>query len=273
MVEDLIYDIGLHRGEDTAFYLAKGFRVVAVEADPSLAELCRVRFADAIVDGRLRIVEGAISSAAASTVTFYRHSGKSDWGTLREDWAERNLALEGEGTIEAVDVATVELPALLEQTGVPYFMKIDIEGADDLCLRALRDIDDRPAYVSIESSKSDFAELRHELDLLVELGYSRFAAVQQERIPASTVETVRRDGSAMRYTFEPNSSGAFGVDIGPWHDRAAIEARYRRIFRSFRAFGDTSPLRRVPVLRRGLNATAKVLPFPLPGWYDLHAAR
>ena len=30
---DLIYDVGMHRGEDTAFYLRKGFRVVAVEAD------------------------------------------------------------------------------------------------------------------------------------------------------------------------------------------------------------------------------------------------
>jgi FkbM family methyltransferase len=273
MVDDLIYDVGLHRGEDTAFYLAKGFRVVAVEADPSLAELCRSRFSDAIADGRLRIVEGAVSSDTATSVTFYRHSEKSDWGTLREDWAERNLALEGEGTIQAVEVATVQISDLLEESGVPYFMKIDIEGADDLCLRALRDVAEPPAYVSIESSKSDFAELRAELDLLVELGYSRFAAVQQESIPFSAVDTVRRDGTPMRYTFEPNSSGAFGEDVGEWRDRAAIEDRYRRIFTSFRAFGDSSPLRRVPVLRRGLNATAKVLPFPLPGWYDLHAGR
>ena len=35
---DLIYDIGQHTGEDTAFYLGKGFRVVAVEANPTLAE-------------------------------------------------------------------------------------------------------------------------------------------------------------------------------------------------------------------------------------------
>jgi hypothetical protein len=29
---DLIFDVGFHRGEDTDFYLKKGFRVVAVEA-------------------------------------------------------------------------------------------------------------------------------------------------------------------------------------------------------------------------------------------------
>jgi len=31
---DLIFDIGAHIGADTAFYLQKGFKVVAVEAYP-----------------------------------------------------------------------------------------------------------------------------------------------------------------------------------------------------------------------------------------------
>jgi hypothetical protein len=35
---ELIYDIGMHEGEDSKFYLLKGFRVVAVEADCALCE-------------------------------------------------------------------------------------------------------------------------------------------------------------------------------------------------------------------------------------------
>ena len=35
---NLIFDIGMHIGQDTEFYLKKGFRVVAIEADPTLAE-------------------------------------------------------------------------------------------------------------------------------------------------------------------------------------------------------------------------------------------
>ena len=30
--DDLIYDIGAHKGDDAAFYLAKGFRVISVAA-------------------------------------------------------------------------------------------------------------------------------------------------------------------------------------------------------------------------------------------------
>jgi hypothetical protein len=34
---DLIFDLGMHNAADTKFYLDKGFRVVALEANPALA--------------------------------------------------------------------------------------------------------------------------------------------------------------------------------------------------------------------------------------------
>ena len=59
---DLIYDVGMHKGEDTDFYLRKGFRVVAFEADPDLTGYCRKRFKEFLDSGQLKIVEGAIVS-------------------------------------------------------------------------------------------------------------------------------------------------------------------------------------------------------------------
>jgi len=71
---NLIYDVGLHRGEDTDFYLKKGFDVVALEANPELIAQCKLRFQDAIAHGRLRIIEGAIApTSAGEKVTFYRN--------------------------------------------------------------------------------------------------------------------------------------------------------------------------------------------------------
>jgi spermidine synthase len=45
MIPNLIYDIGMHDGSDSEFYLRKGYRVVAVEANPKLVEACRERLA------------------------------------------------------------------------------------------------------------------------------------------------------------------------------------------------------------------------------------
>ena len=64
----LIYDFGMHKGEDTEYYLKKGFEVVSFEANPELAAHCRERFAEEIAAGRLTIVEGAVAPAAAAVV-------------------------------------------------------------------------------------------------------------------------------------------------------------------------------------------------------------
>src|SRR5271156_3521479 len=75
---DLVYDVGMHQGEDTDYYLKKGFRVVGFEANPKLVAKSRSRFADAIREQRLIIVEGAITDKPAgtneSTVSFYENA-------------------------------------------------------------------------------------------------------------------------------------------------------------------------------------------------------
>jgi len=45
--QNLIYDIGMHKGEDTALYLERGYNVIGFEADPHLARFCRKRFKSA----------------------------------------------------------------------------------------------------------------------------------------------------------------------------------------------------------------------------------
>ena len=53
MRRDWIFDVGLHKGEDTEFYLKKGFKVVGIEANPLLYQQARERFSEAVNAGRL----------------------------------------------------------------------------------------------------------------------------------------------------------------------------------------------------------------------------
>lgn len=68
--QDLIFDIGLHRGQDTRFYLDKGFRVVALDANPGLCAAARQSFAAELALGQLHIVEAAFHARAGESVTF-----------------------------------------------------------------------------------------------------------------------------------------------------------------------------------------------------------
>jgi len=159
---DLIFDIGSHKGEDTDFYLKKAFKVVAFEANPKLIAHCKTRFADAIADRRLRIVEGAIApEAAGERIVFYANLQASVWGTIGASWAERNRTL-GTQSVR-VEVERVDIVEAFRTYGVPFYLKIDIEGADCVVLEGLRQLEGRPRYISIEAEKVDFARLVAEL--------------------------------------------------------------------------------------------------------------
>jgi FkbM family methyltransferase len=263
----LVYDVGLHKGEDTAYYLAKGYQVIAFEADPRLVEQCQRRFAGEIASGALTIVPGAITDEARSTVQFYQHPN-TVWGTTNSEWARRNAVL---AASNAINVPAVQFGEILRGAGMPVYLKVDIEGADRLCLEALAECDDRPQWLSIESSKTMWDELVREFDLLEGLGYHRFAVVQQARIPDSDLYTRTLDGSWIKFTFEADASGPFGEDVGPWLDREAALRRYRRIFRWYRLLGEESMIRRTRAGRIVLGRLQKYLRTPLPGWYDTHA--
>jgi FkbM family methyltransferase len=271
---NLIYDIGLHQGEDTEFYLEKGFEVIAFEANPELADHCRRKFAAQIADQRLVIVEGAIVDPASfrptSTVKFYQNHANSVWGTVYLEWAQRNESLGAQSDV--IEVRAVNIADCLRLYGIPHYMKIDIEGADVVCLRALLDFDIRPDYVSLESDKRDFRKLTEELQLLERLGYSRFLAVQQANVQSQSPPQPPLEGKFVNRLFPDGASGLFGQELpGRWKTRAGILRQYRWIFLLYKLFGDFGILKNSRVGRRLERELAKLLNQPVPGWYDTHA--
>lgn len=51
MEKKVIFDLGSHKGEDSDFYLKKGFRVVAVDASDELSEKISQKFSEYLKRG------------------------------------------------------------------------------------------------------------------------------------------------------------------------------------------------------------------------------
>jgi FkbM family methyltransferase len=273
--EDFVYDVGMHKGEDTDYYLKKGFNVVGFEADPNLAAHCRSRFSDAIDNGKLIIIEGAIveplpEGPKGRTVKFYRNKENSVWGTVCGDWAKRNEFL---GTSnEIIEVPVVDFSKCLEHYGIPYYAKIDIEGMDMVCLKALTPFQQKPNYVSIESEEVSFYKLMEELNLLTKLGYTRFKVINQSVISHQREPNPSKEQCYVGYQFEEGSSGLFGKDLpGEWKDYKQTLNKYKGIFLQYRLIGDNGKLKKYYVARVLLKNLSKLLQRDLPGWYDTHA--
>jgi FkbM family methyltransferase len=262
LIEDLVYDVGMHRGEDTSFYLKRGFRVVAVEANPELVAQARVDFADAIDAGRLTLVHAAIADHEGTT-TFYLNRTNSVWSTIEREWADIKEERFGT-TFEAHEVACCRFETLLARYGIPFYLKIDIEGADSLCLTGLHWFGDRPAYVSTEIAETHpYEDLCH----LFALGYRRFKLVDQaRREPNFRFRHV--DGREVEHRFDPDASGPFGEETpGNWLTFVETIPKYKRVLEAHRALNRERPW--------PLSVVDRIRP-RLPGyeppWFDLHAA-
>jgi len=252
MVEDLIYDVGSHTGQDVAYYLSRGFRVVAIDANPALIERVRQQFPEMVAAHRLELVHAAIA----------REAGECDLCLSASDDGSSSI-FAGEVTDPAgtIRVPCLPLTSIFQRFGTPFYLKVDIQGADRFCLEALN-LSDSPRYLSWEAGP-DALEC---LDIAHKLGYDAFKCIDQtvfreiaylssfrgrilrrwrRRTGIETDRGIRRLG----WTFTPgHSSGPFGEDTdGAWRPFEQMQREWLKFQNRFRTLSRP------------------------PAWYDFHA--
>ncbi len=234
---DLIIDVGAHQGSDTDFYLRKGFRVVAIEANPDLAEKLSKRFEEAIHSERLVVLPFGIHEEQGS-FTFYQNLDKDDWSSFKFDIGTRDNTRYRERTVHCICFDEV-----LQSYGIPYYLKIDIEGHDYHVLKALLRLRAVPVYVSVESHDLEY------LAYLRTLGYNRFKIINQYKNWYVKCPEPAREGKYVDMQFDGHASGPFGEETpGEWKgfQETAYEYLHTRM-----GFPDRHTLGE--------------------GWYDFHA--
>ncbi len=167
---DLIYDIGMHDGTDTRYYLNAGWRVVAIDANPDLVEQARVRFAPEISRGRLTCLNLGIGGAD-EVRPFYVCESKSAWSSFDPEWIAR-----AKEPYHIVEIPCRRMDRILAEHGSPHYIKIDVEGWDLRCLDGLSP-SAAPPYLSLEIALIDGLAA---IDRMESLGYTGFKLINQQ---------------------------------------------------------------------------------------------
>src|ERR1700739_669384 len=217
----LIYDVGMNNGDDCAYYLSKGYDVVAVEANPILVEHARERFCQEIAAQRLVIEQVGIGDRPGRAL-FWINDERDVFSSFDAARAGRNGM-----KCHAIDVQCVTFDTILQKYGAPHYLKIDIEGAEPCCLKHLR-ATNLPEYISLEAESFEC------LVLLQELGYMQFKIADQTQhnskctnfsnnnVFSRSAKRIcwfadRAKNRLGRVTFPRGSSGPFGEETpGEW---------------------------------------------------------
>jgi FkbM family methyltransferase len=161
---NLIFDLGFHKGEDTEYYLSKGYKVVAVEANKELYQKGIKRFQNDISKNYLTLINKAIYGADNCILSFYINENNSTWGSIKKELAEQDSSQSKEQEIETITYKT-----LCKTFGVPYYFKVDIESADLFVATELPLF--QPEYVSFELSRTYYLDIFYHLK---RSGYTKF---------------------------------------------------------------------------------------------------
>ena len=258
VIPDLVYDIGANNGDDAEYYLARGFRVLCIEADPTLCRDLEARFAAPLAAGKLRVVNAALASTRG-TMEFWVCEGKSVWNSFDKAVATR----EGHKATSVV-LEAYPMDQLFALHGVPHYVKMSLHGQEHFCLADIHP-PAAPTYLSLELPR-DSATSAAVFDRLAALGYDHFKVIEQttltplalptppslkERVKSAlgTVPPLLAAAQALNslrqaatgatpepytgvrsvggYAFQDGCSGPFGEETpGPWHTPADAKRDY-----------------------------------------------
>jgi FkbM family methyltransferase len=133
---DLVFDVGAHVGNRVRAFAALGCQVVAVEPQPDLAAVLRRIFAGSSL---VQVVERAVSDAVGDGVLSLSDRNPTV-ATTSERWRDARLKDPRFAGVEwnrQINVEMTTLDRLIDQFGVPSFVKIDVEGAEPSVLAGL----------------------------------------------------------------------------------------------------------------------------------------
>ena len=222
----------MNNGDDLAYYLKKGTKVVGVEANPELCTLVEKRFADEIQNGSLIVLNCILTTENTDHMgTFYIHQ---NYHVLSQFPRPDNEFID---KFKPIEVSQRTASSIILEHGHPYFVKIDLEHYDQYVLSEIFSNKIKPDFVSVEMH--DFVVY----DILKETGYRVFNTVDGETVPVkyNDVQFLNIRGGNCTYSFPYHSAGPFGSDItqSPWRTRNEMDLYLKNLE---------------------------------PGWIDLHAA-
>lgn len=238
MNSKLIYDIGMHVGQDTKYYLKQGYNVLAIEANPVLVKENEQKFEKEIQEGRLTILNVGISDKEAS-LPFYVNMRLSEWSSFDMATGTRN-----DTAYEVIEVPCITTKRLFNDYGIPYYLKVDIEGYDHYCLLDIPEGGDKPQFVSCEAVHVEW------LDILFQKGYRKFKLIHQgndfkpldlelEKKTYFPKYQVIKNGLQIRlqkyiaFKHEYGSSGPFGNHTkGEWKSYEEIRDSYQAFYQN-----------------------------------------
>lgn len=184
----LVFDIGSNRGSLSSLYTQHHAQVVAVEPNKNLTHN-NPNYSGIII-------ENVCISDNTGTIPFFVATGKGcTLSSCREDW--KNFHRKA-GRSKKQIVACRTLESLIRQYGIPVYIKIDVEGYENIVLRTLQ----TPInMISIEYTEGDIDNFTECLEIFKRLNFKTFIMLEADQTKKNLLEFIFKSSQDCLFHF------------------------------------------------------------------------
>jgi FkbM family methyltransferase len=180
----LIFDIGANKGNKTKAFLNLGCKVVCVEPEQKCLSTLKYRFDN---NPSVTIINKGVSEKEGK-MTLHVQEFRSGYNTLSDKWVDslvNSTEVRNENTAHFIDEYEVDittLDQLIKSVGLPYYIKIDVEGLE---LSVLKGLSQSLPFISFEANLPEFISETIEIINLIDNlsgGLTRYKTAYQDKI-------------------------------------------------------------------------------------------
>jgi FkbM family methyltransferase len=170
-MKKLVFDIGANRGNMTSFFIEHSEKVVCFEPNQELLSHIQNRFSS-MIDTRIFLDSRGLSDKE-ETKTF-KISNADTISTFSEDWINNSRFTGSYNWDKLVEVKTTTIDKIIDEYGVPDFIKIDVEGYELEVIKGLTKLLDSTTF-SFEWVEEQYEKMKEIYEHLNNIGYMNFS--------------------------------------------------------------------------------------------------
>jgi len=161
---NLCFDVGAYKGSVTDVFLKLGAKVIAVEPQPKCIEYLQKKFSR---EPKFKLIGKGLSDKKGELTLFICEEA-DDLSTFSRNW---NKIFPGYKWNKKKTISVTTLDSLIQEFGIPFFCKIDVEGFE---LKVLKGLSQPIPYISFEFTEKMPDKTEACLSQLKSLGYKQF---------------------------------------------------------------------------------------------------
>ncbi len=171
-MKKLVFDIGANVGRTAEFYASRSEKTICFEPNPNLVNTLNEVFKDLIKEEKIVIDSRGLSNKV-ETKTF-NISNADTISTFSDFWINQSRFTGQYLWNTQIEVQTTTLDNIIDEYGVPDFIKIDVEGYELEVIKGLTKLLDNTT-ISFEWSEEQYDDMNEIASILDKIGYKKFA--------------------------------------------------------------------------------------------------